>query len=356
MYSPLLPNDQQSPQQQQQQQQSGYYLPVDYQLAQMGGYGTQGYMPFYYSANSTMSYPAPSPQVSPQAVASPMANPQHFAAMPSPPNTPSKDPMPSVRRSLRAKPRPSAASSQSSIDSDCSTPTPQQQHQQQLMAEFNKEFMKRTVRRKLRLKLMRKGHLPPNPTLEELHLCGVAGSPVAPLTPLHQQQLQLQQIQQFHQYQQMQQMAGPMAVTYCYMQNPYDGTVQAVPCLSPVSPQMMCMQSPSQANSYRSSFSDPCADRPRSLSRHSAHSIYANDSLVGSASALPGLHCSHSNRSSHSVHLQLNQDDSFPLKYQLFPDDQSANPQQEPFMLPDRQEPQQQTNFDSFFTDYVINS
>lgn len=354
MYSPLLPHDEQNTQ----QQQSGYYLPADYQLAQMGGYGTQGYMPFYYSANPNMSYPAPSPQVSPQAVASPTANPQHFSTMPSPPNTPSKDAMPSVRRSLRAKPRPNAAnSSQSSVGSDISS-SAQQQHQQKLIAEFNKEFMKRTVRRKLRLKLMRKGHLPPNPTLEELHLCGVGGSPITPLSPLHHQQLQLQQIQQFHQYQQMQ-MGGPMAVTYCYMQNPYDGTVQAVPCLSPMSPQMMCMQSPgaqatSHSGSYRSSFSEPCADRPRSYSIHSAQSVYANHSLVGSAGALPG--CSHSNRSSHSVHLQLNQDDSYPLKYQLFPDEQTSAQQQEPFMLPDRHEPQQQTNFDSFFTDYVIQS
>jgi len=191
-----------------------------------------------------------------------------------------------------------------------------------------KDILKRTIQRKLRLKMLRKGQLPPNPTVEELQLCGIQAIPITPYS---------------------------MQMPCYYVQSPYDGSPQAVPYLPSYGLYPQMADSPSGKPLVTSTQS-----KPRSVAepeqQNGASQTADHDSATSSQMSMSPIAVQLPSPHHHQHHLAQAYYD---YKYAgLYQDDDglqrteslsTGSESMEPFLLPERNEAASQPNFDSFF-------
>jgi len=273
------------------------------------------------------------------------------AIAPTPPATPIKQTVSS---------NPSRRSSSSSAATPNTPRTHTRHHYQDIASPLRsdpaREYMRRTIQRKLRLRMLRKGQLPPNPTMEELQLAGLQPTSSMGMSP-----------------------SGP-GISYCYVQNPYDGSVQAVPYMTAATAaQFGIFASPpsppttvpvSSMRNHHQSYLATDMDQPRALTfaQHQQPDMqvapYMQDFLAQceAASIAEQQHqqqLQYQQQRQHESRRSSEQSTTSTLHYDsVYAQQQPEHPcagLPEPFMLPEATQESQSAHFDSYFnTEYVL--
>lgn len=188
-----------------------------------------------------------------------------------------------------------------------------------------KEETRKTIQKRLRLKMIRKGQLPPNPTVEELQLCGVNPMPAVQMTPLQMPMYYYQ---------------NPFDPAYSYMQQAHYGMYPTSPSGFGMSPMAYAAYNKPRSMSAQEHYDFQSIQQQQYQLQQALQQAY-DDSCPPSANQ--GFHAGQEQ----AMFGNFGVDGMF--TEEMMQQAQQLATNLEPFMLPDRNEQNSDAQFDQYF-------
>lgn len=195
-----------------------------------------------------------------------------------------------------------------------------------LRKDSAKEETRKTIQKRLRMKMIRKGQLPPNPTMEELHLCGVNPMQAIPI------QMPVYYFQ------------NPYEAAYPYMQQAQYGMYPPSPAAYGMSPMAYAAYNKPRSVSAQEQFDYQAIQRQQEYNYHQAVKQSYEDSCASAKIA---------SKSTPEQNVYGNYGIDGLFTEEMMQQAQQLATNLEPFMLPERTEQHNDSQFEQYFNTEV---